>query len=293
MRVFLIILTAVTVIFSSITVDAQVNPLTGKDEGIKVEYSQAVNKSKPQLMQTFIKTQKELSQGIAKSMRKIKDNESPYIIFFAIGIAFLYGVLHTIGPGHGKTLVISYFSTQKAKFVNAFLMGLQVAVTHVLSAIVIVFLANVTLRQVITDSISQVFWIKIASYLMIVLVGIILLISKIRGREHQCACHSKKQGLIAFAAGIVPCTGAMLILLFSMANEMLTTGLLLVSAIGAGIALTISVVGICTISACNLITTNFIKLPIFKEKNYKIFELFGALLIMFIGIAFLLLTIFS
>lgn len=58
-----------------------------------------------------------------------------------------------------------------------------------------------------------------------------------------------ESSLVAFAAGIVPCPGAVLIMLYAVANNMIYPGFLLVGAMSVGIGLTICLLGIGAILA--------------------------------------------
>ena len=54
---------------------------------------------------------------------------------------------------------------------------------------------------------------------------------------------------MAFAAGVVPCPGAVLIMLYAVANDMIYPGFILVAAMSAGIGLTICTLGVGAIVA--------------------------------------------
>ncbi|MEM9140870.1 MAG: hypothetical protein AAGB15_13675, partial [Pseudomonadota bacterium] len=58
-----------------------------------------------------------------------------------------------------------------------------------------------------------------------------------------------ESSLMAFAAGVVPCPGAVLIMLYAVANNMIYPGFLLVGAMSIGIGLTICLLGIGAIMA--------------------------------------------
>ena len=54
-------------------------------------------------------------------------------------------------------------------------------------------------------------------------------------------------GFLALAVGAVPCTGALLILIFGLANDLLIPAIVMVIAISVGMAIALSVVGIAAI----------------------------------------------
>ena len=56
-------------------------------------------------------------------------------------------------------------------------------------------------------------------------------------------------GFLALAAGMVPCPGAVLIMLYAVANDMIVPGFLLVAAMSLGIGLSICVFGVGAILA--------------------------------------------
>ena len=56
-------------------------------------------------------------------------------------------------------------------------------------------------------------------------------------------------GFLALAAGMVPCPGAVLIMLYAVANDMIVPGFLLVAAMSLGIGLSICALGVGAILA--------------------------------------------
>jgi hypothetical protein len=54
-------------------------------------------------------------RDIGRYMAAIRDGTGSAPLLFGIGFAFLYGVVHTLGPGHGKMVVASYFVGRDAQ----------------------------------------------------------------------------------------------------------------------------------------------------------------------------------
>src|SRR4029453_4623640 len=62
-----------------------------------------------------------------------------------------------------------------------------------------------------------------------------------------------REGGLSLGVGLVPCTGAVLILLYAMANDILFAGVVLVVAIAAGMAITMGALGVLSIVARNAV----------------------------------------
>ena len=52
--------------------------------------------------------------------------------------ALLYGIFHAIGPGHGKTIVSTFFLAKEAKLRHSLIAGYLIAIVHAVSALTIV-----------------------------------------------------------------------------------------------------------------------------------------------------------
>jgi nickel/cobalt transporter (NicO) family protein len=218
--------------------------------------------------------QREANRMIAQHMRAIRDGETSTPLMIGVLLAFAYGVLHALGPGHGKVIVVSYFLSRDALIMRGFLMGLQIAAFHVLSAAVVVALADLVLRQAFGSAPAEVAGVHLASYGLIALIGVGMTGQALRrsylrrqGIEVSDACcdhgHASalahhghtgtgrrvEQGALSLGVGLVPCTGAVLILLYALANDILFAGVLLVVAIAAGMALTMGALGILSVVA--------------------------------------------
>ena len=72
---------------------------------------------------TITQAQRRLNQTLSKEMRRIQQTGSPAAILTVSVVAFLYGVLHAAGPGHGKLFVSAFFLGREARIINGVMMG--------------------------------------------------------------------------------------------------------------------------------------------------------------------------
>jgi len=206
-----------------------------------------------------------------ESMTAIGKDITPKALFFAIALSFVYGALHTLGPGHGKSVVISYFAGTGGSLRRGVAMGARIAVFHVLSAIVVVFVLDFAVRQTTGAAPSDYRSIRLGSYALIVAIGTIMLWQAVKAafalKRERLAHHDPAQadhsghgdhagcaacaavvpsggGWIAASVGVVPCTGALLVMLFGLANDLVWPAILMVCAISAGMALAMTAIGV-------------------------------------------------
>ena len=226
--------------------------------------------------------QRESNRLIAQHMKAIRDGQTEGPLLIGLLLAFAYGVVHALGPGHGKVVVATYFLARDARIMRGLMMGLQIAIFHVLSAMVVVALADLVLRQAFGSAPAEVAGVRLTSYGLIALIGCTMLVQALRrsrlrragievgcghdhglGHKHEGHQHGHgdhhaarpavggraQQGALSIGVGLVPCTGAVLILLYALANDILLAGVLLVAAIAAGMAITMGALGMLSILA--------------------------------------------
>ena len=155
-------------------------------------------------------------------------------------------------------------------------MALQMAVVHVIAAVVIVWIADIVLKASLGIGLAEVPGVRAGSFLIIAAIGLYMLYQAVRtslghtdtqqndinhnhAHEHSHShhhghSHTTEGGLVAMAVGMVPCPGAILVMLFAVANDMIYPGFMLVAAMSVGIGLTIAVLGVGTILARQLVT---------------------------------------
>ena len=189
--------------------------------------------------------QRWLNERLADEIHGIGDG---WAVLGIIAIGFAYGVLHAAGPGHGKIVVASYLASHRARLVRGLALGGAIAAVQALSAITIVVVFALVLDVSRLTLMRELPLIELASYALIVCLGLWMAVGALRGRT-GCAHgdHDADGGSLAamaVAVGVRPCTGAVLVLLFALANGMLAVGILATLAMGLGVALTISGIGL-------------------------------------------------
>ena len=247
-------------LFSSLSVSAAALE-TGDGSGIALIDS---------VWHTLIEFQRQVNAGVAIHMRALETGNSFAAFFLGLGVAFLYGMIHALGPGHGKFVIMSYFMGREVYVLRGLVMAVQMAVVHVIAAVVIVWVADILLKTSLGIGLADVPGIRAGSFLIIAGIGIYMLYQAVRGsgghththnhtHDHNHhhhghshdhphgASHATEGGLVALAVGMVPCPGAVLVMLYAIANDMIYPGFLLVAAMSVGIGLTIAILGVATI----------------------------------------------
>jgi ABC-type nickel/cobalt efflux system permease component RcnA len=244
------------------------NPFTGAPAPAPAAAETAPPGFFAQLNRDIARFQRETTREMSARLRAIRDGETPMALLVGLGLAFLYGVVHAAGPGHGKAVVVGYFLTRQARIGRGLLMGAQISVGHVVTAIVIALGADLLFRTVWGTSAAEIRLIQLASYAAIAAIGLYMLVETARGRGHSHHhdlehAHSegqspgqghRPQSWLSLGVGIVPCTGAILVMLFALANGILLAGFLLVSAIAIGMTVTMAGLGILAIAARHAMT---------------------------------------
>lgn len=194
-----------------------------------------------------------------QAMTDIQNSRSSGPMLWGLLVSFFYGILHTLGPGHGKTVVAAYFVGERGSLWRGLRMGGQIALFHVLSAVIVVVITDFAVRQATGQSPSDYRAIRLASYGSIIAIGLWMIIRALKAaRSHHhhhegCGCAHLAEpskgvsGLLSVAVGAVPCTGALLVLLFGLANDLLWPSIMLVIAISLGMALALSGIGVAAI----------------------------------------------
>ncbi|MFN8672616.1 MAG: hypothetical protein U0457_11130 [Candidatus Sericytochromatia bacterium] len=262
-----------------------------------------------------LKTQHKLNKEIASLTREIKENNSPKALIILMAISFLYGAFHSIGPGHGKCFVCSYFISEKNDIKKGILLGNLVAIIHALSALTLVSIIYFIFKSqslILLEDVSKS--IAIFSYSLIIIIGLSLLgknINSLIKTPKEICKHNHEEGhicnhehhidkhepteknknilLVAASIGLVPCPGAISILLFSISLDVLQIGILLAFCIALGMGLTVSLLGAFTIltrkGTLELFSFNN---KISKDRLEYSMKILGSIMILFFGTFFLI-----
>jgi nickel/cobalt transporter (NicO) family protein len=219
------------------------------------------------LMQRLGHMQMQLNETISREFRSERKTGSSAALLTILALAFLYGVVHAAGPGHGKSVVGSYFVANEARWASGFLMGGVISLMQGATAIAIVFLMSLVLHSRELRVANQGALVDCVSYGIVALIGVVLFWRAATGRghdhahfggahgpehEHPGARHGSRRFLIA-ATGVAPCASAIIIMLFALANDAMGVGIAAVLALSLGMAVTVSAVGVLGIVARRLL----------------------------------------
>ncbi|MGB3477682.1 MAG: hypothetical protein WBB67_00810 [bacterium] len=290
-----VILFLVAVLAAQSLLFAQDNPFISK----KPEKSVEKRIQYPNFIQTFMKQisllQHKINQKITELSKQIKEKKSPKSMLIILFVTFIYGMVHALGPGHGKTVTFSYFLSERAEVKKGIMVGTLIGFLHAGSALILVLILYFIIQQSFLrplEDLSRI--IKLISYALITAIGLSLLLKATIAlwRKEKNAGKSTYEnpvttkGIIPFAiaVGIIPCTGATIVLLFSISMGILGIGIISTLCMALGMATTISLVGVSTILAKKGVTNFIINRPKVNTILQTTLSIIGALLLTLLGI---------
>jgi len=123
--------------------------------------------------------QQTLQRTLAMSVKGLKTDNPMGGALTLAGLSFLYGILHAVGPGHGKTIISSYVvaneETARRGVIISFIAAAMQALTAVALVGLLLFGLNASGLQINAWS-NQ---LETVSYAMIALVGLYLLATQL------------------------------------------------------------------------------------------------------------------
>jgi ABC-type nickel/cobalt efflux system permease component RcnA len=204
-----------------------------------------------------------------RAVRALRGGESWAPLAGLIGGAFVYGVLHAIGPGHGKAVIAAYTVADRATLRRGLTATAIASLAQGVSAIALVGLLAVVLGFGRGEIEQWARHVELAATAAIALFGLAKAGLAAAGHQHDHGhghdhghAHRHDQGhehphhapprslwTIALAVGIRPCTGAIVLLLFCLTQGLFMAGMLGTLAMSAGTAITVGLLAVATVYA--------------------------------------------
>ncbi|MFC1459233.1 nickel/cobalt transporter [Microvirga arabica] len=215
----------------------------------------------------ILSVQSDFYGSLRSSVRELKENGSAFLPLLLVG--FAYGVFHAAGPGHGKGVISAYLVADEKALRKGFILSLAAALVQALVAIGIVSLVSLVLRATASTMNSIALNVEVASFIAVALLGAVITwrkAGKILGvlalarnpyasvqetcdhahlpppEELNRLTRWRDMVGVAIAAGIRPCAGALIALVFALSQGLFAAGVAATFAMALGTALTTSAI---------------------------------------------------
>lgn len=276
----------------------------------------------PRIAGYLISLQYYYNQHITAAVRAIRHDGSA--LWTLLALSFFYGVVHAVGPGHGKAVVSSYILANRQTLRNGILLAFVASLAQAGGAILLIVVASFALHLTSVAITEATYQFEILSDLLVVLLGIWLVWSKVirplrflkiefapvsaltrpqhflspggsagaaafqatdvtmvinaeagaslfqqarahdHDHHHGCDCGHLHMPDAAVAAGSLdwrkawtviastafrPCTGALIVLVFSISQRLFLAGIAATLVMGLGTAITVTLLAVLAVSA--------------------------------------------
>ncbi|RXJ88753.1 sodium:proton antiporter [Arcobacter sp. CECT 8983] len=259
----------------------------------------------------YEESDKEKNQSILKDfVKKVKyylvriENGDNLALLMLLVVSFVYGVIHALGPGHGKSLAFSYFMANKSSYTKAFIISQASAFIHIIGAMILVIVSIFILQSVLNSFVNDSVEIltKFSSVLIMAL-ALFILYRKIKNKGCSCSsCCStstkttkspwstskpkttnslkpnfmKQDWYFVITSGLIPCPGTVVLFIYAFVLKTYFAVILASIAISFGMGLVIFASSFLGISVKNL-----------SEKSHKVtyaLEIIAPIVMFILGI---------
>jgi nickel/cobalt exporter len=198
------------------------------------------------------------------------------VLLLLLLAAFGWGAVHALSPGHGKAMVAAYLVGTRGTARHAVALGLTVTVTHTIGVFALGAVALALSAYVLPEQLYP--WLNLVSGLLVLGVGASVVRSRVRrarapahehhhdhdhehepnhghghdhGHHHHDHADLRPRALLAMgaSAGLIPCPSALVVLLGAVAQHQIGLGMVLIVAFSAGLAATLTGLGLLVVAA--------------------------------------------
>lgn len=207
-------------------------------------------------------------RSLQGALAALKGGAGPWAL---VALGFAYGVFHAAGPGHGKAVISAYLLASGRALRRGLGLSLAAALLQAVVAIALVTIAALLLKATAATMTRTVSLVETASFAAVAALGAVLtwrkagrFLSAFRtarggggaaasasacaagecGHEHMPrpeeagAASWRELAGIVLAAGLRPCAGAIVVLVFALSQGLFAAGVAATFAMALGTALT-------------------------------------------------------
>ena len=161
---------------------------------------------------------------------------------FPLGIVF--GAIHALTPGHGKTVLASYLIGSRLAVVRSLAVAGALAITHVGSAVVLALAAAPILTRTL-GGVGRAPVLEDLSRGLLALIGLWFLWRAWRGPLHE----HREGVMVGVIAGLVPCPLTLFAMFLALSRGVPEAGLTFALAMMGGVGATLALVATATVLA--------------------------------------------
>jgi nickel/cobalt transporter (NicO) family protein len=126
-----------------------------------------------------VDTQQTMQRELANGVKRLKTDNAFAAAVGLAALSFLYGVVHAVGPGHGKTIISSYVVANEQTVRRGVLISFIAAALQALTAVALVGVLAIALNASGIAIKSWTLQLESVSYALIALVGLWLLTTQL------------------------------------------------------------------------------------------------------------------
>ena len=196
-------------------------------------------------MAFFTDLQTWLHSGTVGQLKSVAAGVEPVQLGLAMALAAAFGAVHAFMPGHGKTVIVSYYLGRPSGLLGSIVSSAVLVATHVGSAIVLVLAGFAVIRSTIGGA-GRAPAFELASAALIVAVGLWLLLRAVRPHDHAEAGTDAQ--VLAFVTGLVPCPLTTFIMVYASVHGIIGAGLFVTASMATGMLATIALFAIASVA---------------------------------------------
>ena len=219
--------------------------------------------------------QQEFYSSMSGALRNIRTGSATAAAWTLMALSFGYGIFHAAGPGHGKTVISAWLLATENELKRGVLIAFLSSIIQALVAILLVSVLLLVVASASSTARDMAGFLESASYAMIGAMGLYLIWTALRPQvhhkhhdhshhdhhhhehvhdEHCGHAHAPeakevrgewsltKAFSLAFAVGIRPCTGAILVLILANALGIYWAGVASTLVMAIGTFITVSAI---------------------------------------------------
>jgi len=253
-----------------------------------------------------VQFQAQFYAALASTVEAVKQSGAAITSLATIG--FLYGIFHAAGPGHGKGVISAYILATNRSLLRGLGLSFTAALLQATVAVTIVTTLTGVLHFTALSINATAHAIEIVSFAGIAAAGFLLVWWKAGELEEVLAdpgtaseldatlpSHARSgsarswkeyAGIVA-AAGLRPCTGALLLLVFAESQKIYWAGVVGAYAMAIGTAITTGTLAALSVVAKGMIDRAAGRLGVIGVRGLAAFELAAAAFVLVLGAVFL------